>query len=372
MEDTAKIALVHDWLVGMRGGEKVLEVLCQMYPQATLFTLVHREGACSPSIERMKIVTSFIQHSPFGRDRYQYYLPLFPRAVRGFDLRGFDLVVSSSSAAAKGVTPGPGALHLCYCHTPMRYLWDQYEQYFGPGRAPLAVRGAMRLVRGYLRQWDVASARGVHSFIANSVAVQERIRRLYGRDAVVIYPPVDVHKFRPSSRDEGYYLIVSALVPYKRLEIAVEAFALSGRRLVVVGSGPEERRLKAKARGNIEFPGWVSDEELRQWYACCRGLIFPGEEDFGIVPVEAMACGKPVIALARGGALETVIEGETGIFFERPDAILLNRAIDRFETMRFDPGAIAARVQHFRTERYRDEIAAFVRGKLEERRLRDR
>src|SRR5258706_6450635 len=223
MGSNRKVALVHDWLVGMRGGEKVLELLCELFPNATLFTLVHRPGTVSSVIERLPIRTSYIQRLPFGRRHYRYFLPLFPSAARGLDARDFDLVISSSHAAAKGVRVGRGAIHICYCHTPMRYIWDQYPHYFGPGRAPFVIRAGMKLILGSLRRWDVATSANVGHFVANSRNVRERIRRLYNRDATVIYPPVDVRRFPLSLADEGVYLIVSALVPYKRIDIAVEA-----------------------------------------------------------------------------------------------------------------------------------------------------
>jgi glycosyltransferase involved in cell wall biosynthesis len=359
MSQPKKIALVHDWLVGMRGGEKVLEVLCELYPEAKLFTLVHRKGSCSSLIERMKIRTSFLQHLPFGQSHYQQYLPLFPMAARNLDLTDFDIVISSSHAAAKGIRVRMGALHICYCHTPMRYIWDQYEQYFGPGRSSFPVRMAMKIFSPSLRRWDVATAKSVDHFIANSCNVQQRIQRIYGRDAVVIFPPVDVDRMTLSQKDDGYYLIVSALVPYKRIDIAVEAFNQLGKRLVIVGNGGEEEELKSIAKQNIEFVGWATDDDVRKYYAACKALIFPGEEDFGIVPVEAMACGKPVIAFGKGGVLETVIEGATGIFFREQTAKNIEDAVRKFEKMAFDPTMIRASVMKFRSERCKEELVKF-------------
>jgi glycosyltransferase involved in cell wall biosynthesis len=306
-----KIAIVHDWLVSMRGGEKVLEVMCELFPDATLHTLVHRKGALSPAIERMRITVSSLQNLPFGPTRHRYFLPLYPRFVSEFRLDGYDLVISSSSAVANWVHVPPGALHLSYCHTPMRYIWDQYDEYFGPGRAPLAVRGAMRLIRKSLCERDRDAAARVHYFAANSGNVRERIRRLYGRESEVIYPPVDARRFAPAHSGGDYDLVVSALVPYKRVDLAVRTYARLNRRLVVAGDGPELGRLRACAAGAVEFTGWVSDEDLVKLYGGCRMLIFPGEEDFGIIPLEAMASGKPVVAFAKGGALETVIDGVT-------------------------------------------------------------
>ena len=360
MTPPRNIALVHDWLTGMRGGEKVLEVLCELFPGATLFTLVHRKGSCSPTIERMKIETSILQRIPFGQRHYQHFLPLFPLAAKSLDLRRFDLVISSSHAAAKGVRVRGGAQHICYCHTPMRYIWDQYEQYFGRGRASLPVRLAMGMVRGYLQSWDVKTAKGVHHFIANSENVRQRIKRIYERDSVVIYPPADVEKFSLSMEDGGYFLAASALVPYKRIDVAVEAFNQLGERLVIVGAGPEEKKLKAIAKRNIEFIGWTGDDDLRNYYAGCRALIFPGEEDFGIVPVEAMACGKPVIAFGKGGALETVVEGKTGLFFQELSPDSLAQKIGEFRDMHFDAQAIRNHSEKFGRRRFRDEVARVI------------
>ena len=363
MTTKRNIALVHDWLVGMRGGEKVLEVLCELFPEATLFTLVHRKGSCSPTIERMKIETSFLQHLPFGKSYYQHYLPLFPIAAQSLDVRDFDLVISSSHAAAKSVRVRKGVRHICYCHTPMRYIWDQYEQYFGKGRASFPVGLAMKMVRGYLQRWDVATAMNVDQFIANSENVRQRIQRIYERESTVIYPPVDVQKFSLSAKDDGYFLIVSALVPYKRIDIAVEAFNILGERLTIVGTGSEETRLKRMAKKNIEFVGWVKENDLQKYYSCCRALIFPGEEDFGIVPVEAMACGKPVIAFGKGGALETVVEGKTGMFFleQRAEsgehgAKSLERRVREFGAMKFDAKSIREHAEQFSRERFCMEI----------------
>ncbi|MBI1807872.1 MAG: glycosyltransferase [Ignavibacteria bacterium] len=365
MPHSKNVALVHDWLVTMRGGEKVLEVLCELFPDAPIFTLVHREGNLSQTIERMNIKTSFIQHLPFGRSHYQYYLPAFPAAVKRFDLREFDLVISSSSAVAKGVTVREDAVHMCYCHTPMRYIWDQYEEYFGEGRASTLTRAAMSMSLNYLRRWDVETARGVTHFIANSRNVQERIKRIYHRDSVVIFPPVDVGRFSVSRGDEGYYLIVSALVPYKRVDLAVEAFGSSGERLVIIGSGSEERRLKAMAGKNIEFLGWVDDRSLQKYYAGCRALIFPGEEDFGIVPVEAMACGKPVVAYGEGGALETVVDGKTGILFHERSAVSLLEAIEKSKKVSLDPESIREHVRQFERERCKQQLGKYIESVVE-------
>lgn len=354
------IALVHDWLVSMRGGEKVLEVLCELYPGSTLFTLVHRPGELSPAIERMEIRTSFLQRLPFGTSYYQHLLPLFPAAAASLDLGAFDLVISSSHAAAKAVRVRDGALHVSYCHTPMRYIWDQYDQYFGAGRASLPVRAAMAALRGPLQRWDVRSARRVDRFFANSRTVSERIRRIYGRESDVIHPPVETARFRAAARDDGYFLAVSALVPYKRIDLAVDACSRSGDRLVVAGSGAEEGRLKARAGPSVTFVGRADDDELRRLYEGCTALLFPGEEDFGIVPVEAMACGKPVIAFGAGGATETVLEGITGLFFAEQTVDSLLAGIGRSRTIAFDAGRIRAHALQFDRELFRERFSRAI------------
>jgi glycosyltransferase involved in cell wall biosynthesis len=355
-----KVALVHDWLVGMRGGEKVLELLCELFPRATLFTLVHRSGSVSPLIEHLPIRTSWIQHAPFGLSHYRYYLPLYPSAAAGLDARDFDLVISSSHAAAKGVRVREGAMHICYCHTPMRYIWDQYEQYFGPGRAPLPVRAGMKLLTGRLRRWDVATSGSVRHFIANSDTVKERIRRIYNRDSTVIYPPVDLGRFPFSEKKGEYLLAVSALVPYKRLDFAVQACTALNERLIVVGTGPEEGRLRAIAGKSVEFAGWADDASLASYYAGCSAFLFPGEDDFGIAPVEAMSCGKPVIAYGGGGALETVVEGKTGVFFRERSSASLRDAIERFRGMTFDGAAIRSRAELFGRDLCRERLLGHI------------
>ncbi len=354
------IAIVHDWMVSVRGGEKVLEVLCELFPGATLFTLVHWKEHLSDVIEKMKIKTSFIQNLPFSKTHYQYYLPIFPTAIEQFDLSKFDLIISSSHAAAKGVKVRADALHICYCHTPMRYIWDQYEQYFRKGSVSFITRIAMSLSLNYLRQWDVETAKGVNQFIANSRNVQERISRIYNRDSEVIYPPVDVHRFPLSVKDEGYYLIVSALVPYKRIDLAVDTFNHLGERLIVIGSGSEQQKLKARAKKNIEFLGWVSDGDIQKYYAGCHALIFPGEEDFGIVPVEAMACGKPVVGFGKGGLLETVIDSQMGIFFNEQKVESLMDAIKRLNRTSLDTKAIREHAREFDRVKCKEKLQRFI------------
>ena len=367
----AKVALVHDWLTGMRGGERCLEVFGELFPSADLYTLLHVPGSVSPAIENRRIVTSFIQRLPQAERRYRHYLPLFPAAVRAFDLRGYDLVLSSSHAVAKSVRVPAGALHVCYCFTPMRYVWDLYDDYFGP-RSGLAARVLMPPVAAWLRRWDRRTAAGVHQFVAISRFVADRIRRVYGRDADVIYPPVDVARFRLDEAPGEFYLVVSALTPYKRVDLAVEACNRLGRRLVIVGTGPEDRRLRALAGPTVELLGWRDDAQTAELYARCRALLFPPLEDFGITPLEAMAAGRPVIAFGEGGARETVVppgEGEppTGLFFASQTAEDLVDAIRRFEASahQFEPKALRRRAEAFDRPLFRERIHAYLRARVE-------
>lgn len=362
-DNPPRVAIVHEWFTGMRGGEKCVEALCELFPTASLFTLVHVKGSVSPTIERMPIRTSFIQHLPFAQTRYRHYLPLFPSAIERLDLTGFDIVISSNHAVAKGVRTGPATLHICYCHTPMRYIWHLYDDYFAPGKAGMMTRLAMKAFAPYLRRWDVRTARNPHHFIANSQNVRERINQLYHRDAEVIYPPVDTSFFTLSTAPGEYFLMVSAFVPYKRIDLAIEAFNRSGDRLVIIGDGPEDAKLRALAGSTIEFHGWQPDQQLKEYYARCTALIFPGEEDFGIVPLEAMATGKPVIAYAKGGALETVLdspERQTGILFSAQTIESLLEAIQRFKHTPFSPERLRAHALAFDREIYKRKMFNFI------------
>ena len=357
----------------MRGGERCLEVFSELFPDADLFTLLHVPGSVSPVIEGRRITTSFIQRIPGAAGRYRSLLPLFPFAIERFDLRGYDLVLSSSHCVAKGVRVPNGALHLCYCFTPMRYVWDLYDDYFGE-RASRAVRLLMPPVASALRRWDRATAARVHHFIAISRFVAERISRCYGRQAEVIYPPVDLQRFRLSEEAGDFYLVVSALTPYKRIDLAVEAANRLGIRLVVVGTGQEERRLRALAGGTVEFLGWRSDQEVAELYGRCRALLFPGMEDFGIAPLEAMASGRPVVAFGRGGVQETVVPWEpgndsaTGFFFFEQTVDALMDAIRRFEAnaQRLSPKALRAHAEAFDRPLFKERIAACVARRWEE------
>jgi len=364
-----RVALVHDWLTGMRGGERCLEVFCELFPDAPLYTLLHVPGSVSAPIERRRIVTSFVQRLPRAASQYRRYLPLFPAAVGGFDLTGYDLVISLSHCVAKAVRRPPGALHLSYCFSPMRYVWDLYDDYFG-ARAGLLVRSVMPPVAAALRAWDRRTD-GVDAFVAISHHIADRISRVYGRSADVIHPPVDVARFSPAARVEDFYLVVSALVPYKRVDLAVAAATRLGRRLLVVGTGPEARRLAAAAGPTVEFLGWRSDAEVADLYARCRAVLFPAVEDYGIVPLEAAAAGRPTIALARGGALETMAGLEqtaappTAVFFAEQTAGALADAIGRFEAeaRRFEPAALRAHAEQFDRPIFRRRVAEYVDGR---------
>ena len=357
----------------MRGGERCLEVFCDLFPDADLFTLLHVRGSVSPVIEAHRITTSFIQRLPGAAERYRHFLPLFPFAIQRFDLRGYDLVLSSSHCVAKGARIPKGALHLSYCFTPMRYVWDRYDDYFG-ARASFPVRLLMPPVAAALRFWDRAATARVHHFIAISRFVAERIARCYGRTAEVIYPPVDVQRFRLSEEPGEFYLVVSALTPYKRIDLTIQAANRLGFRLVVAGSGPEETRLKALAGSTVEFLGWRPDQEVAELYGRCRALLFPGMEDFGIAPLEAMASGKPVVAFGRGGAVETVVhweqgnESPTGFFFSEQTVDALVDAIRRFEanTHRLNPKALRAHAEAFDRPLFKERIATYVARRWEE------
>ncbi|OGL21363.1 MAG: hypothetical protein A3G44_19665 [Candidatus Rokubacteria bacterium RIFCSPLOWO2_12_FULL_73_47] len=361
-----RVALVHDWLTGMRGGERCLEVACELFPEAPLYTLLWVPGSVSPLIERRRIVTSFVGRLPRAATRYRAYLPLFPAAIRRFDLGGHDLILSLSHCVAKGVRTPPGALHLCYCFTPMRYVWDLYDDYFG-ARAGLATRLLMPPVAAALRRWDRRTA-GVHRFAAISQHIAERIRRVYGRAADVLHPPVDVQRFRLAEAPGDFYLVVSALAPYKRVDLAVGAANRLGRRLLVVGTGPEERRLRRLAGPTVELLGWRPDPEVAELYARCRAVLFPSHEDYGIVPLEAAAAGRPTIALARGGALETMVgldagdEPPTAVFFAEQTVEALAGAILRFEAAegRFEPKALRARAERFDRPAFKARLEAWI------------
>jgi glycosyltransferase involved in cell wall biosynthesis len=346
-----RIALVHDWLTGMRGGEKVLLSLMELFPGADIFTLVYRPEKFGKAFEGRKVTTSFLQRLPLGKTRYPYYLPFYWELMKGFDLSGYDLIVSSSSACAKWVPNPKKALHVCYCHTPMRYIWDLFDDYFGPDTsAPL--RWSAKAFRPYLQRCDLKSNEGVTHFLANSTEVQSRIQRIYGRESQVMHPPVEVDRFKVKSGKGDYFLVISALVPYKRIDLAVKACTERNWPLVVVGQGSEEKRLRAMAGPTVSFKGWASDGEMPSYYESAKALLFPGKEDFGIVPVESLASGCPVIAFGEGGVLDTVTDGETGIFFKEQTVESLTAAIRRFEQMTFHSTTLREKANQFSKARF--------------------
>ena len=356
-----RVALVHDWLTGMRGGEKVLLSLARMFPDAPIYTLLHVKGSLAPELEAREIRTSFAQRLPDVARRYRWYLPLFPRAIESFDFSEYDLVLSSSHCVAKGAIPGPKTLHVSYCFTPMRYVWDRYDDYFGPGRLQGLARLAVPVIAEGLRAWDVATAPRVHRFAANSRYVAARIDRYYGREAEVIPPLVDTDFFTPGPDLPGQYdLVVSALAPYKRLDLVMDAYRGTGRRLKVVGSGPEEARLRALASRETEFLGQVEDDRLRELYRGCRAVIMAGVEDFGIVPLEAMACGRPAIVFAEGGGPESVIPGRTGLVFDQATPEALREAVFSLDGLTFDRLTLRAQAEAHGPEVFAGRIRSFV------------
>jgi glycosyltransferase involved in cell wall biosynthesis len=377
------VALTHDWLNGMRGGEKVLEALCEQYPDADIFTLFHVPGSVSPAIERHRIITSSLQKLPFARRRYRALLPLYPAAIEQFDLDAYDLVISSSHCAAKAAVAPGRARHICYCHSPMRYAWDQFDAYFGPERVgAFASRWLYAPVLGRLARWDAATAPRVGRFVANSHHVAGRIRRYYNREATIVYPPVDTSFYHPDTTPPGqHFLIVSALVPYKRIDVAIDACRRAGASLRIVGDGPDRARLERHANGSattpggspstslgtsrVEFIGRATNDEIRDEYRRALAVLLPGEEDFGIVPVEAQACGRPVVAFARGGALETVIPGDTGILFDELSPASLAAALERAAATRFDVDRLRANAERFSHERHVEKMRAVVEETLD-------
>ncbi len=363
-----RVAIVHHWLLHMRGGEKVVESLCRIYPDADIFTHIANPSALSETLQRHKITETFIARLPFASRLYQKYLPLMPAALEALDLTPYDLVISIESGPSKGVITSPDAVHICYCNSPMRYLWDHYHVY--RNQAGFLAKLMMPIISPALRRWDVTSAARVDHIISNSNFIRRRVRKFWRRDSSVVFPPVFVEDFAPVAKEEveNFYLWVGELVSYKRADIMVEAFAKSGRRLIVIG-GPDTaiKTLSKSASENITFLGKTDFQTLKSHMARCRALIFPGEEDFGIVPVEVMASGRPVIAFGRGGALDTVVDGLSGIFFDDPTVEGLNAAIERFETDMLDDldqAAILDHAQSFNEARFQAEIQTIVDAEI--------
>jgi len=355
-----RVALVHDWLTGMRGGEKVIELIGSLYPEAPIYTLFHFRGSVSQAIESHPVHTSFLQRAPGIRDHYRRYLPLFPVAIEELDLTSYDLIISSSHCVAKGVIAPPDAFHLCYCHTPMRYAWDQEHSYF-PDRKGLKAR-LRSLTLSALRAWDVSSAARVNHFVANSRFVARRIQTYYGRPAEVVHPPVNVEFFTPGTgREEGYCLTVSALAPYKKVEVAMAACEKLGLELRIVGEGPERERLEGMAGPRTQFLGNVDAETLRDLYRGALLFLQPGVEDFGIASVEALACGTPVVAVARGGILDVVDDGRHGVLYpdwEGPQALC--EAIDKARRIGFNALDLRERAESFSVMRFTDRVRSLL------------
>jgi glycosyltransferase involved in cell wall biosynthesis len=370
-----RVAICHYWLNGCGGGERVVEALAEIFPQADFFTLI-AGGQALPALRGRRLTASFVGNIPGAKRWYRHFLPLYPLALEQFNFSAYDLVISSESGPAKGVITSPHTCHICYCHSPMRYIWDMYHEY---RKEMNPLTGAIfSMTAHYMRLWDVSTAARVDYFAANSRYIGARIRKYYRRESAVIHPPVNVSAGYISQNIEDYYLIVGRLVPYKRIDFAIEACNRLERRLRIVGTGPEYKRLRRMAGPTVELLGRVDEHSLRESYAHCRALLFPGEEDFGIVPVEAQSYGRPVIAYGAGGVLETV-SGEfaggdlspancTGVFFQYPSTESLCEAIRRFEQVegQFRPEFIRASVERFRLERFKTEFAAFVTEKMEQ------
>ncbi len=367
-----RVALVHHWLVTMRGGERVLESLAGLFPSADLFTLVCDRGILPSTLNRLRIRCSFLQRLPRATRWYRYYLPLFPFATRQLDLRGYDLVITSDAAMMKGIRTDASATHICYCHTPMRCLWGGYETY--RQSAGWVTRFALSAVRNRLCHWDYDAAERVDYFIANSENVKNRIRNFYSRDSIVIYPPVDGRRFviGPRPIRENFFLVASQLVPYKRIDLVVKAFNMCKRPLVIIGDGPERSKLERQAAGNIRFEGSLPQAEVIKAMQRSKAFVFGGEEDFGIVMAEAQACGTPVVALGKGGALEIVEDNVTGVLFKEESVDSLLQALDCVDKMSFDPKLVRASALRFTDQHFRDEFSAVVRHILFQGDLRPR
>lgn len=361
-----KIAIAHDWLTNMGGAEKVVINFTELYPNAPVYTTVYNQENLDSELQNIDVRTTFLQKIKGANKKHQNLLPLMPMAWEQLDFNGYDVVLSSSSSCAKGLVTSPDTMHVCYCHTPMRYAWEFYNEYMEREKISLLKSKLIPIIMNYIRIWDVTSANRVDYFIANSENVAKRIRKHYRREAVVIHPPVRASYFNISEIDEDYFLMVSRLVPYKRVDLAVEAFNELGLPLVVIGGGPQEDYLKSIAKDNVKILGRQSDEVIKEHYANCRAFIFPGEEDFGITPLEAQASGRPVIAFGKGGALETVVDGKTGLFFERQTKEDLIQAVEKFQKMTFDKQEIREHALKFDEEVFKKKIEGFINEKFKE------
>ena len=360
-----KVALVHEWLTVIGGSENVFKEIASLFPEADLFVLVAKENTVKTlGLERHKLTTSFIQKLPFAASKYRNYLPLFPLAIEQFDLSEYDLIISSSHAVAKGVLTHSGQIHVCYCHSPIRYAWDLYHQYLKESGLNTGLKGFLaKIILHRIRQWDVLSANRVDYFIANSNYIGKRIKKVYQRESVTIYPNVTVLDFEVSTERDDFYFTCSRFVPYKKIDLIVKAFNLMpDKKLVVIGDGPDFRKIKKIAAPNVTLMGYQPFNVLKQYLSKCKAFVFAAEEDFGILHVEAQACGTPVIAYKKGGAMETVIENVTGIFFTKQTEESIVEEIDYFEKniKIFDPAKIAAHASNFSTDRFKGEIISYI------------
>jgi len=361
-----KVAIIHYWLVSMRGGEKVIESLCELFPQADIYTHVYNPDNISDIIKQHKIQTTFISKLPFAKRYYKTYFPLMPVALEQLDLRDYDLIISSESGPAKGIITSPTSLHISYVHTPMRYLWDMYPDY--RKSAGFLKRLLMPPIMHYLRMWDVSTASRIDAFITNSHYVKQRVKKYYRRAATVIHPPVEIDKFQISDKTEDFYLMVGQLVRYKKTEVAVEAFNRMKKKLVIIGEGEHFSEIRKIAGDNILLKNRQPFEIIKEYYSKCKALIFPGIEDFGIVPVEAMASGRPVIAFGKGGALETVVEGVTGMFFKEQTPECLIETVEKFETNinDFNSEQIRTYAKKFSKEIFQNKMNGFINKAISE------
>jgi len=369
-----RIALVHDYLVQYGGAERVLEAFAEIWPEAPVYALVYdgrrlRRLAGGDFLKGRQIRTSFLQKFPFSKSHHRLFSLLMPLAAEQFDFSGFDVVLSDSASFAKGIITGPDTLHICYCHTPLRYAWDDCHKYLEEYGWPGPIKFVAPAFISYLRLWDKAAASRPDKFIANSFFVRRRVKKYYGQEAEVIHPPAETDKFGPPPKSAvgDYFLMVGRFLPYKKFDVAIEAFNELGYPLKIIGSGPEEKRLKKMARSNVEFLGWMPPRSsaLRDYYQNAKALIFPQEEDFGLAPVESMAAGRPVIAYGAGGALETVKNSETGLFFGEQTAVSLGEAVLKFEKMEFDPLKISRWAEQFDKKIFKEKIKNFVEKSYE-------
>lgn len=367
-----KVALVHDWYTGIGGGEKVSREIISLFPKADVFSLVDFFESENRNfiLHGKQTQKSFIQRLPFARKKYRNYIYFFPYAIEQFDLTKYDLIISSSSAVAKGVLTNSQQLHICYCHSPMRYAWDLYHQYTSEKKLHSGLQAWLfKYVMHHIRIWDYISSQRIDYFIANSNHISKRIKKVYNRESTVIYPPVDVDRFTLSEKKEDFYLTVSRLVHYKRVDIIIEAFAsFPDKKLIVIGEGPEFNKLRKKATPNVQLLGYKKLDEMRDYLQRAKAFIFAAEEDFGITPVEAQACGTPVIAYGKGGILETVVEGKTGMFFPEQKASSICESIKRFENqnLQFSPAAIREHAKQFAKSKFHERFQSFVKEKYEQ------